>query len=343
MNCTKAQDLFSGVLENTVSPSLGTAFEAHLAECPKCNATYSKFATAILMVEGTPEVEVPEGLHAAIMARVEQARRTVPHKVKWWTVDWSKAFTVRVPARAAAMGLALLLGVAVVVRLAPQHTTTAGMVPGSQPSTEMSQEIDANAIRPWGPWGTALAQRDSGLLISVAAHQSNRRNVYALRFRTNNAQRVDFQVYLVSSTNWESASRAAGSPYSANSVVRGRDSVVSVAGPTESGAVKAAKVVWSNEGQKFMEYVFLPARFDTKAADKSMNIAFQNTTAYGLLRKVSAKYGVAIMASGYLGKQIASMKVDGGSPADVFYSLSLQTQLRTRPVAASVYALEQQD
>src|SRR5665647_1122912 len=123
MKCARAQELFSGYLEKTIQPPMGVAFEQHLAECAHCKAEYNRFHATTVVLDELPEVEPPPDMHAVIMARIERARREAPGKVRWLHFDWQSVFTVRVPARALAMGGAMLLVLAMLVQLTPLHTT----------------------------------------------------------------------------------------------------------------------------------------------------------------------------------------------------------------------------
>ena len=344
MNCTKAQDMFSSYMEHTMDPSMRMEFEEHLDTCMTCSKAYSKFKAAIVMVEELPEVEVPAGFHTAVMARVEQAQRATPHKVKWWNLDWGTVFTVRVPARAVAMGFAALLLMAIVVQLTPLHTITAGLMPWQQADEEMTQSIDENAVQPWGPWGQAVYQPDSGLSVSVAADSlSAGQKMYAIKLRSASEKRVGFNVYLISKGDSESAcdiTTSKGKAVYSDFAVMGRESVVRVDVSGEEGrkCSAVAKVVWNYGGRNYSEYVFMPSHFDSKAAGKSLNLSFKDVTTYELLSKISAKYGVIILASGDLSKLFTSFDVKDGTPADVLYKTGFEWEI----LSSSVYTLQSQ-
>ena len=342
MICTKAQDMFSSYMEHTIDASMSFEFEEHLAECPKCSRTYDKYKAAIMMVEELPEVEVPAKFHAAVMARVEQAKRSAPHKVKWWNLDWGTVFTVRVPARAVAMGFAALLLMALVVQLTPLHTVTAGLMPWNQANEEMTQSIDEDAVQPWGPWGQGVYQSDSGLSISVAADSSSGgQKVYDIRLDTESAKRVGFDVYLVSSDEKMSdVPTSKKKAFRSDFAIKGKESVVrvDVGGSNEYKHSAVAKVVWNYGGRSYSEYVFMPSHFDPKAAGKSLNLSFKNVSTYDLLSVLSAKYGVIILASGDLGKKFTAFDVKDETPTDVLY----KTGFEWETLASSVYTLQSQ-
>ena len=342
MNCMKAQDLFSSCMEHTIDPSLCMEFEEHLAVCPKCSRAYEKFNATIVMVEELPEVKVPEGFHAAVMARVEQARQAAPHKVKWWNLDWGTVFTVKVPARAVAMGFAALLLMALVVQLTPLHTVTAGLAPLFQSDEEITQSIDEDAIQPWGPWGQPVYQPDSGLSISVAVDSSNQK-VYAIRFDTADTKGVEFDVYLMPNGGTQDAYNVpttTGKVYYSSIAARGKESVVrvDVGSNTESKRLTVAKVAWNHGGRSYSEYVFMPSHFDPKVTGKGRDISFKSISTYDLLSEISARYGVVVLASGDLGKTFDSFVVKDGTPSDVLYKTGFEWKM----LASSVYMLQLQ-
>ena len=174
MKCAKAQELFSGYLENTILAPTRVALEQHLTQCPQCKAAYDRFHATAVVLDELPEVEAPLGLHAAVMARVEQARRAAPQRVAWWHVDWQSVFNARVPVRAVAMGFAVVLLLAVVVQLTPLRSMTAGFF-WQPPSTQipLGEPVDA----PKGPLPPGVKQgtqvdyhrHDSGMTIGIKA------------------------------------------------------------------------------------------------------------------------------------------------------------------------------
>ncbi len=109
MKCGKAQELFSSYLEKTIQPPMGVVFEQHLEECAECKAAYDRFHATTVVLDELPMVEPPADMRAAVMARIEENRRQAPARVKWLHFDWQSVFTLRVPAKALAMGAATLL------------------------------------------------------------------------------------------------------------------------------------------------------------------------------------------------------------------------------------------
>ena len=134
MRCNKAQELFSSYLEKTIQLPMGVAFEQHLAECVRCRSAYDRFHATTIVLDELPVVEPPPDMHAVIMARVEQARRAAPGRVKWLHVDWQSAFTVRVSAKALAAAAAVLLVFVMVMQFSPLHSYMSGLL-GVQPAS----------------------------------------------------------------------------------------------------------------------------------------------------------------------------------------------------------------
>ncbi len=127
MKCNRIQEMFSDYMENAMDARSCVEFEQHLTECACCSMDYDRFTQTVTMLDEMPEVEPPADFHASVMARVERARRTAPRPVRWWEIDWQRVFTIRVPARAVAMGLTLVLLMVLAVRFTGLSTITAGL------------------------------------------------------------------------------------------------------------------------------------------------------------------------------------------------------------------------
>ena len=321
MRCGKARSLFSSYLESTIGGRSVAVLEEHLDGCSACRATYERLRGTVAMLDSVPEMEPPPDFHAAVMARVERARRIAPEPVRWWRTDWQHVFTIRVPARAAAVGVAVVLLVALAVQLTPLRTGVASLFGLQRPSKTAIADVDTEAPRQWEPWNPRV-KSDSGLLIGVAFDSSG---VYAIRLGTKSDQAVAF------------ALDAAGSSYT-GFVRNNQDSVVQVRAP--SAGLVVAKVTWSYKDREREESVFLPARLDPNASRRSLSLTFDNATVRDVLREISVRYGVAVVASVDLHKPIVYAHVERGTPADALFDCLSGSNIKSRALAPSVFMVE---
>ena len=71
-SCEEYREMISAMLDGELPEAERAALEAHIASCAACAETYDAFAALTL-----PEEEVPETLHAGIMARVAPAQKAM--------------------------------------------------------------------------------------------------------------------------------------------------------------------------------------------------------------------------------------------------------------------------
>lgn len=71
-SCEEYREMISAMLDGELPEAERAALEAHIASCAACAETYDAFAALTL-----PEEEVPETLHAGIMARVAPAQKAL--------------------------------------------------------------------------------------------------------------------------------------------------------------------------------------------------------------------------------------------------------------------------
>lgn len=327
MKCAKVRDMFSGYMENTLDSSSCVALEQHLAECPVCKADYDRFNAAIMMLEEMPEVDPPVGFHAKVMAGVERARRTTPQSVKWWRIDWQHVFTIRVPARAAAMGFAVLLMMAMVFQLTPVGTAVANFI-GIQKAVEKTTGVEQDTVPPWQPWGEQDKHSMSklGLSISVTVDSTGGQNVYALRIETDSSSPVKFAV------------DANGREFSGD-VVADRGSVVRVPAARE---MSIATVTWSYAAAEHAEQVFLPSEFNRRASSRRLSLTFENQSVRDILQTISERYGVVVLASGDLDRVVPYAAVESGNPDEALFHSVEDTGagMKRQVLATSVYIVE---
>lgn len=347
MKCAKAQELFSGYLEKTVQPPMGVAFEQHLAECAQCKAEYARFHATTVVLDELPQIEPPPDMHAAIMARVEQARRAAPSRVGWLHFDWQSVFTLRVPARALAMGAAMLLVSVMLFQLTPLHSITANFV-GIQKHTKNLADDTGVAPMPM-PWGVQTdsgakyAEVGGGLAIGVRVDTSSPGStVYVLRLGARSGQSVPVQVYLLSdgSLNDGVDSGDLTNMLYAGTVTTGHEAAVSmsVAQPCNGRRSQVAMVTWKSEGSSFSELVFVPWAFGSVASAASVSMADAGVS--DVLAKLSADYGVVILAPGDAAAKTATVGVSAPTAGNAVAEMTRQAGLTSKKLGSSIYAVK---
>lgn len=337
MKCTRAQELFSSYLEDTIEAPLRVAFEQHLAECPECNAAYERFNATVMMLDEVSEVETPPGLHALIMARVEEARRAKPSRVKWWSIDWERVFTVRVPARAVAMGFAVVLLLAVIIQLTPVSGMMAGLFPGKVTDKMPTAPSDSEAPMQWSPLGGNWLEKasyqpsGSGLAIAVVT-RSGEGSGYALKLKTASAQSIEYAAYMLAQDPNGSATIKNG--------MMDRSENVYVEIPTQDSVPAAVKVVWDYRGSDYSAFAFLPANFDIMSGNKTTDVAFQSASVFERLKDISSRFGVVVLASGDLSIQISELNSKVSKPDTALDASLTQVGLNWKTIAPSVFVVE---
>ncbi len=320
MKCTKAQSLFSSYLENN---PLRILFEEHLLSCPHCKAAYERFHATVLMLEEMPEVDPPSDLHARVMMYVRQAKQTAPKPVRWWQIDWQHVFTIRVPARAAAIGLAALLLVAAAFQLMPINTTVANIFGIRQSSPhDRSVGIGGELVNPWRPWD-AQAEKDSGLSISVR-HVSG--TTYDLRLSTDWEEPVSFTV-------------SANNKIYNGVVTKNQDAEIRLS-PSRNSGLMVTKVLWHRGNKPQVEYLFLPAKFNEDSSRERLTITLKNTTVREVLSRISEAYGIVLLVSGDLNKTVVYASAEEANPSEALYDCLGSIGMSSRALANSIYVVE---
>lgn len=338
MKCEKAQELFSSYLENEIeTPSL-EEFEQHLSHCQTCKLECDRLNATIMMLEELPQVKTPDNFHAAVMARMEQIRREAPRRVKWWEIDWQQVFTIRVPAKALATGLAATLFVTLAVQLTPLNSVVAGWLPWSADTTNVVNVGDKDAPVPMKPWGTEACNVSSaGLSICVGvSSESDKQYAYDLRLQTDSDKAVDFEVYMMQN------GKSTNNLISSESATRGQSKVVPVVVAKSENAKRSvvAKIIWTYANTKHTQYVFLPSNFDRNASGKSKSISFENERVYNVLNRVSAEYGAIVIASGNLNKSVGNLNLDAATLDQALFQSAKQSDMKRHEVTTSTYVVE---
>jgi hypothetical protein len=332
MKCIKAQDLFSAYMENAMDTPLRVLFERHLAQCPQCKADYEKLHASVMMLEELPEVDVPQGFHTAVMARVKNERMRAPRSVRWWNLDWQRVLTIRVPVRAAAAGFAVLLMMVMVLRLTPATTVVADWF-GVPRAVNQSVGMDVAGPR-INQVKSSYDLAQSGLSISV---KPNGNGIYRLQLAAKQELPVCFAVYMMPGSISEDNENV--DLWHTAYVRQGECSITHI-DVDESEGAKVVKVAWSFNQRDYREYVFLPARFDMNASAKSLQLSIDDMSIYQAFKLISSSYGIVIMATGDLNKKISYAGVNDGAPEDALYRSVMQAGMTWQAMDSSIYLVK---
>lgn len=82
MNCDEARALYSDYGDAVLEEDAKARLEAHLAECPACEADYAGYRAMLDELHSLPEPTPPDGFHKALMHRVYEAHLKTRGPVK---------------------------------------------------------------------------------------------------------------------------------------------------------------------------------------------------------------------------------------------------------------------
>jgi hypothetical protein len=122
------------------------------------------------------------------------------------------------------------------------------------------------------------------------------------------------------------------SPFYSGYVESKQGAVVSVdAGTT-------VRIDWQQDGRAYRQYVFMPSRLSSVADSKSLPLI--DASVYGALKQVSELYGVVIIASGDLSKNVSLAAGASQRPEDALYDIAREAGLKCEGVAHSIYKVQ---
>lgn len=318
MKCGKIRELFSSYMESAMDGRQSAEFEEHMAKCDDCRAAYERVNATVMMLEEIPEVEPPADFHATVMARVQEARRAAPQPVRWWAIDWQHVFTIRVPARAAALGIAAVLLAAMVIQLTPLQGTVANLFGFGKQGVQQRTSVDSDNPRQWEPW-TPKSKTEAGLELTIRMESPH---TYAITLGSANDQAIAYTLQ----TDGESYSRT----------IQANEKWI-VTMPAPKSGVTVAKVVWSYQDMRREAQVFLPAKISRKEMPKSLSV--ETTNVQDLLQRLAHEYGIAIIASGYLKAETPGGQVRDCAAGEALHYF-LDGSMKITGLSQSVYAVE---
>ena len=343
MKCGRAQELFSSYLEKTIQPPMGVALEQHLAECARCKAAYGRFHATTIVLDELPMVEPPPDMHAVIMRRVEQARREAPGRVKWLHFDWQSVFTLRVPAKALAAALTLLLVFVMVMQLTPLHSYMAALS-GVQPVSK-HLPMEGNYVNPPEPpgfttrSGVRYADVGAGLSVGVTVDKTGQAGtLYDIGLAAVGDASVQVRVYELPEGSVGSSVHSSDltSVRYIGTVSGSKNATARITQPEFGTRTKVAMIIWKSDGKSASELVYLPPR---SGEEKTAGVSMEGMGVCDILNTLSADYGAVIIAPADCGAKTASVNVTAASADQAMAAAAQQTGLGLRRLQPSVYVV----
>ncbi len=329
MRCARARNLFSSYLENELDTSARVKFEEHLAGCSKCKAAFERFNVAVVVLDEVPELDPPADFHERVMARVRESRAAAPLPVKWWRIDWQHVFTIRLPARSAALALATIFLFAVAMQWTPLGTVVrSGVLTVVQRIAPVQTELTGTAP----PIDSIVAYDEKGIGLSVGVefHAGSPRTRYDLWLKTDGSEPVEYSVTVN------------GQAYR-GTVSKEQKTTISVQAD-DSTDLQVASVKWTHDGKGYVKQVFLPRQFDANANRKKLSLSFADTTVYNVLSTVARRYGVVVIASGNLNRAVPFASVTALGPEDALYQVAaIDDKLGVETSKPLVYVVYEKD
>lgn len=137
MECEKARDRFSSLVEGELPPAEEKELRDHLSVCSECQRDFLRFEKTIDWLHSVEEVEVPRGFLAEIHEKLEERKQggALAKKTGWGFFPHSPR--VKLPIQAVAM-VAVLFLVIYVTKMIPVETSHKKATP--YPESSLSEE-----------------------------------------------------------------------------------------------------------------------------------------------------------------------------------------------------------
>lgn len=322
MNCHQIRELFSDYAFGTLSHTLSEAANKHLSTCDECRESYVRFTATMKALDKMCEVKPPVNLHAAIMAGVAQSQAP-KEKAAWWRIKWLEAFNYTSPKRAFAIGFAVLAMFCVINGFYPVKPAVNAIL---QTNTNTHTELAKSIVSPGGLWGSAY-QGATGINMGFSSQTSSAGSVLAISIKSSGPVQTNYRI-----TNLTNGQGDYGS------ISAGKSSVLSIA--STSAGTTIARLEWSNETGSHSRYVFVPSKIDNLGSGKRTRFAVTAGNALETLKNIAATYGIAIISSGDVTRQVPSTDVASATPDDALYQTVAKSGYTWRALDSSTYLVE---
>lgn len=346
MHCEQIEDMFSRYNDGELDAVGKSAFEAHLAECIKCKKTFEYFNAAVMLLDESPEVEVPVCFRAGVLNRLEKEKNAIKLS-KWWQIDWNAVLPVRRSLKAVAAGVGLIGVVMVLANLIPISRMANGVMMTKRTSGVMYGVEDNQSLKAWGPWGSAYSKlQDSknkgeiALNVSTEPLQDGSFS-YSIGIDTISQNPISFNMVqipenfdFVNNINIGLSAKAYYSGY----VARNQGCMVRV---PKQGAVSVSKVAWKDNGVPYSRFIFAPANYSGTKTVNNQSLILQDMSVYGALKEISARYGVVIISDINLGSDVKFIRISNASVNDALNQVLSDFDMKAKCIEPSIYIVDE--
>jgi hypothetical protein len=287
MKCERAQEAFSDYYEGALEKPMVLSIEHHLSECQACALEYKNFSEAWELIEDLPPVEVHPEFHDVVMHKVRSLANLRPARA-WWRIDWANLLEIKVPAKALAAAVVVLL-FAVVTMLMVQ-----------QPKEHSSGMASMVPI--------VTSQVGGGMDISIESlPSSGDHQVYTVNLQPKPGADVLASVSLLPHGQIVPSESMMKSD-SGMSRLQGSKLVPFALTKTEETSTVVIK--WKHDAEAASELVFLPGEQMPHGNAATASFDFNNENVYQAIRQISEAYGVIVLVDGNLKGIKVSGEVD---------------------------------
>lgn len=144
MECNKARDQFSSLLEKELNPEEEKIVREHLASCSECQKDFEQFDRTISWLHSVEEVEVPDGFLSGVSEKWKDRKRKTFEGKKVGFGWFNTPVSIKLPIQAVAM-VAVVFLVIYITKIIPVETPQLKDV--RQPEIPLSTEKKTDALQ----------------------------------------------------------------------------------------------------------------------------------------------------------------------------------------------------
>jgi len=330
MNCERAKELFSEVLEDSTASDV-TAVRGHVDECASCRREFDLFRQTWYMLGTLPEVEPPSGFRHDVVMRVARAEHERTRRAKHgaFGLGWDFLFGRLVPAHAIAIACAGA-ALAVILLKCPEsaYEHFAGMFnPGVQIGESTATQRPANAIEA-SPlsmqserkreWQLRKLGRNTVWVAIDPKDNGDGTTLYRLMLSINpdallpdeTTARIGARIFVLPPNQFDAAKTVeSADPEWQGSILADSPVLVPVIVDQSQGRTGSVNllIAWQFRHRDFAYTVFIPTQTSASSARDVFDFSVDRAdfrpvgaSLYSTLQSVARDYGVPIIANAYL-------------------------------------------
>lgn len=338
MNCKNIREHFSDYADGNMDQAKMLLFDKHIEACSQCRRDFEKYNATIMMLEELPEVELPNTFHYSVMNRLEEERMKAPRRVNWLKLAWQSIFSVQNPGKAFAMGAAaMFIAFGLVLATPSLNTITSNFIAPSNIDAPTGPDNKGQTVDAWDPAGSGSATNESGLQVSVDRVQSSK-GTYEVALATLNGETVTYEI-----TEDGAFAKSGNDSMIINfrgTLKENMQTVVPIKFEGSDNQAWTARINWHFKGNDYSNCLFLPSTLDTLSAESTRTMHIEGKQIYDVLKIISAKYNVVVLASGDLTETLDVFDVKDANAEEALYQLATQAGKSWAKREAGVYILE---